>query len=306
MIRDRRKTDRVDLMFYIRSLGEFCASNKIDDEKRNAGLKTPEDIKRFDNIRYGDHERNILDVYRPKDTKGKLPVIVSIHGGGWVYGNKEIMQFYCMSLAQKGFAVVNFSYRLAPEYKHPTPLLDVNKVFYWIFENADTYGFDVSNVFAVGDSVGANILGLYCCLCVDPAYAQTMSVFPPKGFVPGAVALNSGLYRLIRGEEDLLDSLAEAYFPNGGTDSEYAEIDLGRFVTADFPPCFIMTAPGDFLTPQAKPFFDLLKSQGVQAEYHSYGNGENPLHHVFHINIKLHEARACNTDECEFFLKTLK
>ena len=64
-------------MFYIRSLGEFCASNKIDDEKRNAGLKTPDGIKRFDDIRYADHERNILDVYRPKEA---LPLSISVTG----------------------------------------------------------------------------------------------------------------------------------------------------------------------------------------------------------------------------------
>ena len=293
-------------MFYIRSLGEFCASNKIDDEKRNAGLKTPKDIKRFDNISYGDHERNILDVYRPKDTCGKLPVIVSIHGGGWVYGNKEIMQFYCMSLAEKGFAVVNFSYRLAPEYKHPTLLIDANKVIYWIFENADKYGFDTENVFLVGDSCGANLVGLYSCICADPSYAEKMSIYPPNGFAPRAVALNSGLYRLVRGEEDLLDSLAEAYFKSGGTDEEYSEIELAKLITPNFPPCFVMTAPGDFLTCQAKPFFDTLKEKGINAEYHSYGNSENPLNHVFHINIKLAEARNCNADECEFFLKLVK
>ncbi len=293
-------------MFYITSLSEFCVSNKKDDEKRNSGLVTPEGIKRFDNISYGEDERNILDIYRPRECTGKLPVIVSIHGGGWVYGDKDIMQYYCMSLAEKGFAVINYSYRLAPKHKHPTPLEDANKVFYWVFENADTYGFDTDNIFALGDSVGANILGLYCCLCTDSSYADKMSIHPPKGFVPKAVALNSGLYRLIHGEELLLDSLAEAYFSNGGTNEEYSEIDLAKYVTADFPPCFIMTAVGDFLTVQAKPFYEHLRSLGVGAEYHCYGNEKNKLKHVFHIDIKLLEARVCNNDECAFFLNKVE
>ena len=293
-------------MFYITSLSEFCISNEKDDAKRNAGLKTPEGVERFDDISYGEFDRNVLDVYRPKNKSGKLPVIVSIHGGGWVYGNKGIMQYYCMSLAEKGFAVINYNYRLAPEYKHPVPLEDANKVFCWVLENADNYGFDTDNVFAVGDSVGANILGLYCCLCVDKSYAQELSIEPPEGFVPKAVALNSGLYRLVRGEEDLLDSLAEAYFPNGGTDEEYGEIKLADRVTEDFPPCFVMTALGDFLTCQAKPFYDCLQSIGIESEYRCYGNSENELKHVFHIDIKLPEARACNSDECDFFLNQVK
>ena len=292
-------------MFYIRSLSEFCESNAKDDAKRNAGLTTPDGIERFDDIRYGEHERNVLDVYRPKERKDRLPVIVSIHGGGWVYGNKEIMQFYCMSLAEHGFAVVNYSYRLAPEYKHPTPLEDANKVFLWVLENADAYGFDTDRIFAVGDSVGANILGLYCCLCADTAYANELSIHPPVGFMPKGVAFNSGLYRLIRGEEDLLDSLAEAYFTKGGTDDEYALIELSSRVPATFPPTFVMTANNDFLNCQAKPFYEFLLSKGIKTEYHCYGDDENELTHVFHINIKIPQANKCNEDECAFFTKLL-
>ena len=294
-------------MFYITSVSTFCSSNERDDAKRNEGLETPEGIQRFDDILYGvDPNRNRLDVYRPKNTDRKLPVIISIHGGGWVYGNKHIMQFYCMSLAEHGFAVVNFSYRLAPEHKHPTPLVDTNTVFQWVLDHADAYGFDTDHIFAVGDSVGANILGLYCRLCTDSDYAKALSIQPPKGALPRAVALNSGLYRLERGEELLLDNLASEYFPSKGTDAEYEEIDLGKHVNAAFPPSFVMTAKGDFLVGQAKPFCDLLQSYGVHAEYHCYGTDENPLKHVFHIDIKLPEARKCNKDECAFFSGFLK
>ncbi|MDE7257780.1 MAG: carboxylesterase family protein, partial [Lachnospiraceae bacterium] len=75
------------------------------DDKRDAGLTTPDNIERYDDIQYGtDPKWNVLDVYRPKLRKGdKLPVIVSVHGGGWVYGDKERYQYYCMSLAQHGF-----------------------------------------------------------------------------------------------------------------------------------------------------------------------------------------------------------
>ena len=90
------------------------------DRKRDAGLTTPDDVKRYDNIPYGrDKKWQILDVYRPKEKEGKLPVIISVHGGGWVYGTKEVYQFYCMSLAQRGFAAVNFNYRLAPGHRYP-------------------------------------------------------------------------------------------------------------------------------------------------------------------------------------------
>ena len=112
------------------------------DAERDAGLRTPEDITRFDDIAYGsDPKYQLLDVYRPKGAEGPLPVIISVHGGGWVYGDKEVYQFYCMSLAERGFAVVNFSYRLAPEHKFPASLEDTNSVCAWVMENAEKYGF---------------------------------------------------------------------------------------------------------------------------------------------------------------------
>ena len=105
---------------------------KVNDARRDAGLTTPDDIQRFDNLLYGsDPVWNILDVYRPREKQGKLPVIVNIHGGGWVYGDKDLYQFYGMTLAQRGFAVVNFTYRLAPEAKYPAPLEDTNDVIGW-------------------------------------------------------------------------------------------------------------------------------------------------------------------------------
>ena len=147
------------------------------DEIRDAGLTTPDDIERFDDIPYGpDHEWQMLDVYRPKGAELPLPVIVSIHGGGWVYGDKERYQWYCMSLAQRGFAVVNFTYRLAPEHKFPASLQDTNAVFAWLLENGARYGCDTDNVFAVGDSAGAHMLAMYTAACNDAAYATALGI----------------------------------------------------------------------------------------------------------------------------------
>ena len=291
-------------MFYITSTKVFCKSNKIDDAKRNAGLMTPDDVQRFDNRRYGNHRtRNILDVYRPKNVEGKLPVIISVHGGGWVYGNKEIMQFYCMSLAQHGFAVVNFNDRLAPNHKHPSTLVDTNKVIKWILRHADEYGFDTNNVFGVGDSVGATILGLYCAALTNPSYAKEVGIEPPSGFKFRALGLNCGLYHLVRGVEYLIDNCACEYLPKGGTDEEFLSLSLQEHANALFPPCFVLTSVGDFLGVQAKPFCEKMASLGVNAQYHCYGSKDNPLGHVFHINIKLPEAREANDEECAFFKK---
>ena len=276
---------------------------KHGDDKRDAGLSTPEGIERFDDLRYGADEKwNVLDVYRPKGAEGKLPVIVSVHGGGWVYGDKERYQYYCMSLAEQGFAVVNFTYRLAPKFKYPAPLEDTNAVFHWLMRNGEKYGLDTGRVFALGDSAGAQILALYSCLCTNPDYARSFSFSAPEGFAPRAIALNCGVYEIKFGEKkDLTARLMADYLPGKGTAQERDENSVLLHATKDFPPSFVMTCEGDFLVDQATVLVDRLKQLGVPAEYHYYGDKEHVLGHVFHCNVRSADAQRCNREECEFF-----
>ena len=80
------------------------------DAKRDAGLTIPEDLTRYLDIAYGPYQENVLDVYCPKGTDKALPTIVSIHGGGYVYGTKEIYRRYGMDMAARGFSFINFNY----------------------------------------------------------------------------------------------------------------------------------------------------------------------------------------------------
>ena len=273
---------------------------KASDDIRDAGLTTPEDIVRYDDIVYGEDPKwQSLDVYRPKAAEGKvLPVIVSVHGGGWVYGDKERYQFYCMNLAQRGFAVVNFSYRLAPESKYPAPLEDANAVFTWVLAHAQEYGFDKEHIFAVGDSAGGHLLGLYANICTNPDYAKEYAFQVPEGFAPTAIALNCGAYVIWR-ERDA--ELMQDFLPERGTEREYGLIDVLAHITPDFPPTFFMTSNGDFLKMQAPGLAAKLLEQGVPFVYRCYGDKENELQHVFHCNIRTEAARRCNDEECNFF-----
>jgi len=91
------------------------------------------------------------------------------------------------------------------------------------------------------------------------------------------------------------------YLPCGGTDEELHDISLVHFITSDFPPVFIMTCPGDFLKAQPGKVIGVLEEKDVEFVYRRYGNGANPLGHVFHCNIRLPEAKRCNDEECDFF-----
>ena len=275
-----------------------------NDAKRDAGLTTPEDIKRVDDISYGPDKMNKLDVYRPKDATGKLPVIVSVHGGGWVYGDKELYQHYCMNLAQRGFAVVNFTYRLSPEHKFPCHLEDTVKVFDWVLKNAGEYDFDVDNIFAVGDSAGAHILSLFCVMCSNPEYAATYKFKVPEGFMPKAVALNCGVYDINPESQPTGSTLAlmkKQILPNKGTDEEFRSISSVNFITEKFPPCYIMTANEDFLREQPKALMPKLDAAGVSYQYKLYGDDTNRLGHVFHLDMYNETGKLCNDEECAFF-----
>lgn len=280
------------------------------DKERDKNEKTPEDIERFDNIRYGDHPVfNVLDVYRPKNKKGeKLPVIVSVHGGAFVYGSKEVYQYYCMKLAQKGYAVVNFSYRLAPEFKYPAPLFDLKEVYEWMLYNKDEYGFDLNNTFAVGDSAGAHILGLYAGVATNYKASEKFGIAHSEDVRIKGIALNCGKFILDKNDELSGYSGEELYayvFENGGTQEELDMFDVTEYVTPNYPRTFIMTCQGDFLKSQAKSMVFKLEDNNVPFEYHLYGNSNNKLWHVFHCHPTLKDAVLCNEEECDFFKRCI-
>ena len=295
------------------------------DKKRDAGLTTPDDVVRYDDLSYGNYGSwNLLDVYRPKDKEGvKLPVIVSMHGGSWVYGDKEVYQYYCMSLAERGFAVVNFIYRLAPEYKFPSSVEDIDNVLRWIYKNADTYGLDTENVFAVGDSAGAHILGVYADLITNESYVNDLNEYylkqdtnlndklnsskliPQDKISFRAIALNCGKYSMDEDDKANPDakSILYDFLKNGGDEKEIDLVNVLKYITDGFPPSYIMTCYGDFLKKEAGKLVAELEEVGVPFEYHFYGNKDNPLGHVFHCNIRLEDGKKCNDDECDFFSK---
>lgn len=284
------------------------------DKARDAGLTTPDDVVRFDNIRYGKVKKwQTLDVYRPKtESRGddhvlpKLPVIISVHGGGWVYGTKEVYQFYCMSLAQRGFAVVNFNYRLAPENKFPASVEDTDSVFAWVRANAEEYGFDTEHIFAVGDSAGGHILALYTTLCESEEYANLLGFAPSEERVaPKAIALNCAVFRIDLGEngDAQMKKLMAGLLPKKGTPEEEEMVNPIPFMNDMFPPAFIMNANNDqtVMIDQTQAIISRLKEFRVEYTAKVYGTEEKPLGHVFHCNVRLEEATLCNDDECAFF-----
>ena len=263
----------------------------VSDTLRDRGLATPDTVTRIDNERYGADPMQVFDVYYPKGTESPLPTIVSIHGGGYTYGTKEVYQYYCMSLAEHGFTVVNFSYRLAPGSRYPAPLEDTNALMTAICANAAAYRIDTGCIFFVGDSAGGQLNAQYCTAVSNPAYAEYLGLTIPD-FTLRGTALNCGVYR----PEDLTS--ITWYFAD---EADAQQLDLTPYITSAYPPSFVMSATGDSCLPYAEPFCRLLQDRGVYAELHIYGDSSEKPPHVFHVNIKTDVATLCNDEECAFF-----
>ena len=273
---------------------------KEGDAIRDAGLVAPESILAKKDISYGEFGiSNLLDVYYPKETVGKLPTIVNIHGGGFFYGDKELYQFYCISLAERGFCVVNFNYRLAPEYLFPSPLEDTNNVLLWMLANVDNYPFDLTNLFLVGDSAGAQLTEQYATISSNPDYAQLFS-FKAAPVTFNAIGVNCGVYFL--GQEESAKNAFPYYFDEQDTDSLSKLFPVESFITNHFPPTSITTATDDFLKELAQPLDAFLQSKGIETTYKLYEqpSGE-PLYHVFHIGQKEAISHQCNDEQMAFF-----
>ncbi len=288
---------------------ELLSSEKMrkewseSDAERDAGLTTPETIKRYDNIAYGSHGVwNLMDIYHTKDVKEPQPAIISIHGGGWVYGTKEIYQFYGMGLAQRGFTVVNFNYRLAPEDPYPAALEDINALFTWVGEHGKEYQIDVNNLFVVGDSAGGQFASQYLAMLANEEYRKFYQFQMPVNTIRiKAAGLNCGAYDVAAQIEEQAGGVLAEYLGRDYKDKLPA-LDTMKYLNEDFPPSFIMTSYHDFLRKEAKPMYDALTALGIPCKLKEYGAEDKPeIAHVFHINMRLEEAKQCNDDECKFF-----
>lgn len=274
------------------------------DARRDAGLTVPEDIVRHLDLRYGEHPENLLDVYYPVGTSATLPTIISFHGGGWVYGSKQLYSHYCMRLARRGFAVVNFDYRLAPENKYPAPLEDACNVLRWMQINALSYNIDLNNVFMVGDSAGGQLAFQILTMLTNPDYAALFNFAPPKDFRVNACGLNCGCYfmpisRLISPKR--MGKMFAAYFPEDYM-PYVPQMKTQKYITKAFPPAIVMSAENDYLKFMAAPLHRRLRKAGVETKLTVYGTkAQKDIGHVFHLNCHSPLAAQCNDDQCAFF-----
>jgi arylformamidase len=141
-----------------------------------------QEVKR--NIPYAEpaHERQVLDIYAPRNAKN-LPVVFWIHGGGWQTGDKTSVQIKPQAFADKGFVFVSTNYRLLPSVDMATIVRDIAKSIRWVHDHIAEHGGDPKRLFIMGHSAGAQLAAL---ICTDDRYlkAERLSLGIIKGCVP--------------------------------------------------------------------------------------------------------------------------
>ena len=283
----------------------------IGDVKRDLGWVPPTDVEAIENVSYGSCDKwHLLDLYRPKDAEDKLPVLLNIHGGAWVYGDKKVYAPYCMYLATQGFAVVNASYRLAPKHTFPAPLEDVGAMVEWVVDHAEEYGLDVSNLFFVGDSAGAHLATAYTAVQLNEAYAKSFpGIKVDERFIPKGLLLNCGVFDIEvewKKQGRALTPFLTDLLGEKPTVESVKQMSPAQFITSDFPSVHLTTSNGDFLRKHSYRLKEVLEKKSVEVVFKEYGEKKKPQGHVFHLNLKNKVGQECNADQLEFVKQMMK
>ena len=129
-------------------------------QKKGAGPPALNGVRVVRDLEYvaGGHERNRLDLYLPEKAARPLPVILWVHGGGWVGGNKTNGPAF--RFATKGYAVASMNYRFSQHGIFPAQIYDCKAAVRWLRANAGKYGLDADHIGAWGCSAGGHLVAL--------------------------------------------------------------------------------------------------------------------------------------------------
>jgi acetyl esterase/lipase len=118
------------------------------------------------NIRYNNDTlpKHLLDIYVPPDAHGKLPLVIFIHGGGWLsndkYADMGYMKKTIAEIISNGFALASIDYRFSTQAVFPAQMLDCNRAISFLYDNADKYGFDKNRFALMGFSAGGHLASM--------------------------------------------------------------------------------------------------------------------------------------------------
>jgi acetyl esterase/lipase len=234
------------------------------------GVRTETDVA------YGEAggQKLLLDVYQPEGPQKTRPVVILVHGGGWVGGDKKDFRPFAVPIAKAGYVVFSVNYRLVTPgaNKWPAQLDDVQRAVRWIRANAAKYGIDPHRVGALGASAGGHLVALLGTRDTrdnsDTALAKQSSrvtcvvdLFGPTDFT--------------RAQSPAVSGVAVGLVANliGKTPEQapelYRDASPIAFIDRKTVPFLIFHGTVDPLVPldQSQRMYDALKTAGIEAKF---------------------------------------
>jgi acetyl esterase/lipase len=244
----------------------------------------------------------LLDVFLPPlHVDGPTPVLVWVHGGGFVSGSRADVGNYLRVLAGRGVAGVAVGYSIAPEATYPTPVRQANAALGFLLREGAALGLDPERLILAGDSAGALVAAQVANLTTAPAYAADIGV--PARVAPGrvrGVVLFCGPYdlALLRFEGAAGLVLRAALWAYGGR-RDVAETPMGetlsvaRRLTGAFPPAFVSAGNADPLLPHSLELARRLREAGVPVDELFFSADHAPaLGHEYQFDLDGEAGRA--------------
>jgi acetyl esterase/lipase len=216
----------------------------------------PRDLQLVKNVPYGPLARQRLDVWRQSTTPLHAPVILYVHGGSWIMGDKrEQGRPMLHEFVRRGWIAVVPNYRLAPRHPWPAQIQDVTRALGWVKKNVATYGGDPERVVIAGGSAGGHLAALAALTSTDPTWRPHEMADVTDWSVRGAMPFYGVLE--MTGDESHWRGLGRGLLvllerrvvqaPYGGNEELYRAMSPFDRITTDAPPFFVVQGRNDTL-----------------------------------------------------------
>ncbi|HEX7383227.1 MAG TPA: alpha/beta hydrolase [Burkholderiaceae bacterium] len=196
-----------------------------------------------------------------------LPVLLFLHGGGFVIGGLETHDSLCRQLAlHSGAAVIALDYRLAPEFRFPAAVDDAWAAMHWLAAHADTFGLDGSRLAVGGDSAGGTLAATCALHARDRGLALALQLL----ITPGTAAFADTPSHETFANGYLLDAPSIAWFFDHYIDaaqrSDWRFAPLNADAFEGVAPACLVLAECDPLVDEGLAYGDRLRASGVDVE----------------------------------------
>ena len=265
-------------------------------------------VERVTNIAYGESlpgdkgGRNLLDVIRPKAANAgdKRPVLLQIHGGAWIVGDKKGQGQPLMThmAAEHGWVCVAINYRLSPHSTFPDHIVDVKRAFAWIRAHIDEYGGDPDFACVTGGSAGGHLAALTALSANEPRFQPG---FEHVDTTVAAAVPFYGVYDLLdrarsRGSASMIPFLAKQVFkasPDENPALWNAMNPIAR-VSESAPPFLVIQGTHDTLVfvEEAREFVRALREKSRASVAYLEMTGAQHAFDMFHSPRSAHAVRA--------------